>query len=111
MPHRVQWFPWVGSRALTTLRVYAAAQGIAHEVDKLSISYKVDTLAAFFDHLKTITQSTASASELAAFAPVRAIQKFDEFLPGDLLNAAYGHDYLDLSEAKRVAQEAFGKSS
>jgi ATP-dependent Lhr-like helicase len=111
MPHRVQWFPWVGSRGLMTLKVYAASQGIAHEVDKLSVSYKVDSRAAFFDHLKAITQSTASASELASFAPVRAIQKFDEFLPGDLLNAAYGHDYLDLSEAKRVAQETFDKMS
>jgi hypothetical protein len=94
-----------------TLKVYAASQGIAHEVDKLSVSYKVDSRAAFFDHLKAITQSTASASELASFAPVRAIQKFVEFLPGDLLNAAYGHDYLDLSEANRVAQETFDKMS
>jgi hypothetical protein len=37
---------------------------------------------------------------------VKAIQKYDDLLPDDLLDAANGHDYLDLNEAKGAARQA-----
>lgn len=104
MPHRVQWFPWVGSRGFLTLKAYASALAIEHEVDKLSISYDVESPAGFLDHLKCIVDSSVQARELARFIPVRAIQKYDELLPEDLLDEANGHDYLDLIEAKMSAK-------
>jgi hypothetical protein len=55
--------------------------------------------------LKAIAQSAAGASELAVFSQIRAIQKFDECLPSDMPSRARGHDYFDLPEAKRVAQQ------
>jgi len=106
MPHRVQWFPWVGSRGFLTLKVYASAMSVAHEQDKLSITYHVDSPEIFINHLKEIAGSSAQASELARFIPVKAIQKYDELLPDDLLDLANGHDYLDLNEAKGVARQA-----
>jgi ATP-dependent Lhr-like helicase len=106
MPHRVQWFPWVGSRGLLTLKVYANAMSVAHELDKLSINYYVDSPEAFFDHLKEIANSSDQACELARFIPVRAIQKYDDLLPNDLLDEANGHDYLDMNEAKDIARQA-----
>jgi ATP-dependent Lhr-like helicase len=105
-PHRAQWFPWVGSRGFLTLKVYANAMSVAHEHDKLSITYRVDSPEAFFNHLKEITNSSAQASELARFIPVKAIQKYDDLLPDHLLDLANGHDYLDLNEAKGVARQA-----
>jgi hypothetical protein len=37
--------------------------------------------------------------------PVKAMQKFDELLPPELLDLANGHDHLDLEEARRAASE------
>jgi ATP-dependent helicase Lhr and Lhr-like helicase len=110
-PNRVQWYPWVGTRGFLTLKVFAAYHAIQHETDKLSITYKVESRAAFFDHLKMISQSKISASELAAFAPVRAIQKFDELLPVELINTAFGHDYLNLEDARCAADDLLSKQT
>jgi hypothetical protein len=96
----------VGSRGFLTLKVYANAMSVAHELDKLSITYHVDSPEVFFNHLKEIAGSSAQASELARFIPVKAIQKYDDLLPDDLLDAANGHDYLDLNEAKGAARQA-----
>jgi ATP-dependent Lhr-like helicase len=104
---RVQWFPWVGSRGLLTLKVYADAMSVSHEVDKLSITYHVDSPDEFFDHLGKIANSPMQANELARFMPVKTIQKYDDLLPDDLLDIANGHDYLDLNEAKNVSRGAF----
>ncbi|HEX3719668.1 MAG TPA: DEAD/DEAH box helicase [Verrucomicrobiae bacterium] len=104
-PRRVQWFPWVGSRGLLTLKVYADAMSVSHEVDKLSITYHVDSPEKFFNHLEEIANSPAQANELVRFIPVKTIQKYDDLLPDDLLDIANGHDYLDLNEAKDVSSQ------
>lgn len=106
MPHRIQWFPWIGSRGLLTLKTFAAAAHIRNETDTLSITYKVDSPQLFFDHLKEIAHSSSSSTELASFIPVKAIQKFDGFLSNHLLDIVNGHDHLDLEEAKQAADKA-----
>ena len=46
----VQWFPWVGTRALLTLSLLAKSARIAHEIDRLSITYQFPSLEAFLAH-------------------------------------------------------------
>lgn len=106
MPHRVQWFPWIGSRGLLTLKTFAEAAHIPNEIDTLSITFEVESPQAFFDHLREIAHSSSSSTELARFIPVKAIQKFDGFLSNDLLDVVNGHDHLDLEEAKQTAKQA-----
>jgi nucleotidyltransferase/DNA polymerase involved in DNA repair len=77
-----------------------------HEIDRLSITYHVDSAHAFLEHLQAIVHSSSSAAELARHMPVKAMQKFDEMLPPELLDLANGHDHLDLEEARRAANEA-----
>jgi len=103
-PREIQWFPWVGTRGFETLRAFARSAGIKHEADRLSISYQLDSREHFMAHLKEIANSNVSSAELASFLSVKAIEKFDGFLPDGALNTANGHDRLNLDEAKLAAQ-------
>lgn len=105
LPQEIHWFPWVGTRAFETLRAFAKSAGIKHEVDRLSISYQMDSQEQFMAHLKDIEKSNLSSAELASFLSVKAIEKFDVFLSDDVLNAANGHDRLNCEEAKSVAAD------
>ena len=108
-PREIQWFPWVGTRGFETLRAFARSSGIKHEADKLSISYQLDSRELFTAHVKEIANSNASSAELASFLSVKAIEKFDGFLPDEALNTANGHDRLNLDEAKLAAQHEIGQ--
>jgi ATP-dependent Lhr-like helicase len=105
MPHGVQWFPWIGSRGMLALKSFAIAAGIQQETDELSITYKVDSPEFFFEHIKQIANSSASASELASYVPVKASQKFDAFLPPNVLDIANGNDHLNVEDAKAAARQ------
>jgi hypothetical protein len=96
---------------MTTLKAFAKAKGIRHEVDKLSITYWMETPQFFHEHMNEIARSSISAEELAEFIPVKAVQKFDGFIPDRLLNLANGHDYFDLLEAKQAAEQATAANS
>jgi hypothetical protein len=43
--------------------------------------------------------------------PVKAMQKFDDLLPPELLDLANGHDHLDLEEARRAASQVVAETS
>ena len=104
VPNRIQWFPWIGTRGVLTLKAYAAAGGIRHETDKLSITYWVENSQEYFEHINGIVHSPMPAEKLAVFMPVKAIQKFDGFISDELLNLANGHDYFDLKGAREAAE-------
>lgn len=101
-PHKVQWFPWIGSKGILTLKTFALRDKIRHENDHLSITYEIE-LPNFIEHLQEIVNSTASASGLASLLPVKAVEKYDELLSDDLLNIVNGQNHLDLDEAEKAA--------
>lgn len=109
-PREIQWFPWVGTRGFETLRAFARSAGIKHEADRLSIFYQLGSIEDFIAHLKDITTSKTNAADLADFLSVKAIEKFDAFLPDKVLNMANGHDRLNIDEAKSAAQQAIAAS-
>jgi hypothetical protein len=82
-----------------------------HEIDRLSITYHLDSAHAFQEHLRAIVHSSSSAAELARHIPVKAMQKFDDLLPPELLDLANGHDHLDLEEARRAASQVVAETS
>ena len=101
--HSVQWFPWVGTRALRTLALHAQAAGIPHEMDRLSISYKIETPQRLFEHLRTVIEGCRNGVELAALLPVKTFEKFDGLLSDELLDAGNAHDHLDMETARKAA--------
>jgi len=66
----------------------------------------LDSREHFMAHLKEIANSNVSSAELASFLSVKAIEKFDGFLPDGALNTANGHDRLNLDEARLTAHQA-----
>ena len=92
----IQWFPWIGTRALRTLSLVAKSAKIAHETDQLSITYHLSSLDEFLVHLREITNSKPDAGALARLMPNKAVGKFDNFAPEQLLDEANAQSRLDI---------------
>jgi ATP-dependent Lhr-like helicase len=99
----IQWFPWVGTRALLTLSLFAKASKISHESDRLSITYQFLSLEGFRQHLLQITSSASDSLALARLMPIKAVEKFDEFVPESLLDEANARSRLAIGEAREAA--------
>lgn len=107
---RIQWFPWVGTRALLTLSLLAKSAKIPHETDRLSITYHLVSLEEFFAHLQNITRSKVDAIALARLIPVKATDKFDGFVPEQLLDEANARNRLEISGAVEACKTAINKA-
>jgi len=94
---KIQWFPWVGTRALRTLSLLAKTAKISHEIDHLSITYQLSSPEDFLTHLREITTSKTDAITLARLMPVKATEKFDGFAPEALLDEANARSQLEIS--------------
>ncbi len=87
---------------MLTLSLLAKAAGIEHESDRLSIAYKVLSEEAFREHVRKVASSEPDAIALAKLMPVKAVEKFDEFVPAALLDEANARNRLDIREACRA---------
>jgi len=95
----IQWFPWVGTRAMRTLSLIARSAKIAHETDLLSITYQLSSPEEFRAHLREITKAQPDAIALARLMPNKAVEKFDDFAPEQLLDEANARSRLNVLEA------------
>ncbi|MBI5387753.1 MAG: DEAD/DEAH box helicase [Verrucomicrobia bacterium] len=102
----IQWFPWVGTRALLTLSLLAKSAKISHETDRISITYELPSLDVFREHLRQITASEPNAIALARLIPVKAVEKYDDFVPEALLDEANARSRLSLQETCVVCASA-----
>ncbi|HEX5399678.1 MAG TPA: hypothetical protein VFY06_11595 [Verrucomicrobiae bacterium] len=100
----IQWFPWVGTRALRTLSLLAKSAKIGHETDQLSITYHLSSLEEFYAHLCEVTASKPDSIALARLLPMKAIGKFDDFAPEQLLDEANAQSRLDVSGVVEAAK-------
>jgi hypothetical protein len=100
---KIEWFPWVGTRTRRTLLLLAQSAGIRAEKDgrNLSITYHVTSPDEFYLHLEKVVAAPAEAITLAKLmtARERFVEKFDDFVPEDLLDEANSHGRLDISGA------------
>ena len=95
----IQWFPWVGTRGLRTLALLAQAAKIAYETDKLSITYHLATPEEFYSHVREISNSRPDSVALASLMPNKAVEKYDDFVPEQLLDEANARTRLNVLEA------------
>jgi hypothetical protein len=96
----IQWFPWVGTRTMRTLSLFANSSKIACDTDKLSITYHLSSPEEFYAHLCQASKSPPDAVALARLMPNKATEKFDGFAPEQLLDEANAKSRLDVSEAR-----------
>jgi ATP-dependent Lhr-like helicase len=101
----VRWFPWTGTRCLRTLAILAELNGLVCETDRLSLWLPLDDTRELRTFQMRLLATNSPPQEVGARVTPRASEKFDEFLPDDLLNKACVHDRLALDEA-RVALES-----
>ena len=104
----IQWFPWVGTRAMLTLSLLASCAKIAHERDKddLSITYYLSSSDEFYTHLREIAKSQPDPVALARLMPIKAEEKFDAFAPEELLDEANAKRRLDIQGALLACETA-----
>jgi ATP-dependent Lhr-like helicase len=100
----VQWFPWLGTRGMLTLKLHARCAGISAETDLLSITYMETDVDRWRGHLKSIQDGNYNALALAQTMAVKTFEKFDEALDETLLDEANAHDRLDLPSASARAR-------
>ena len=102
----IQWFPWVGTRALRTLSLLAKSANIACEIDRsqLALTYRLSSPETFNAHLREVASSQPDAIALARLMPVKAIEKYDDFAPEQLLDEANALGRLDIPEARAACE-------
>lgn len=105
-PGGVRWFPWVGTRCLRTLAIMAELSGVNCETDRLSIWLPVSGMNEFRDFVKKLAKSSMTPQQLGSRVTPRAVEKFDEFLPDELLTKACAVERLAIEES----QVALGKA-
>jgi ATP-dependent Lhr-like helicase len=104
-PGGMRWFPWAGTRCLRTLAIMAELVGVTCETDRLSLWVPVPGLSEFRDFLKGLASSKITPQQLGSRVTPRAVEKFDEFLPDELLNKACAADRLAVEETLTVLKK------
>ena len=88
---------------MLTLSLLAESANISHELDEestpLSITYHLSSPDSFYAHLHQICTTKPDAVALARLLPIKAFEKFDDFVPEDLLDEANSQGRLDISGA------------
>ncbi|MBP6783334.1 MAG: DEAD/DEAH box helicase [Verrucomicrobiales bacterium] len=104
---RVEWFPWAGTNAHRTLAFLLKTLG--HQVEThpsgLSLAVSVENPNALIPSLERITQ--AEPRDLSSYTAETSIgfnpEKFDEFVPAELLQIDHLESHFDLDSAKTAA--------
>src|ERR1017187_1289767 len=102
----IQWFPWVGTRAVRTLSLLAKSANIACEIDRsqLAFTYRLSAPEEFNAHLREVASSQPDEIALARLMPVKAIEKYDAFAPEQLLDEANALGRLDIPEPRAACE-------
>lgn len=102
----VRWFPWVGTRCLRTLSILAETKGVACETDRLSIWLPLQGESEFRDFGEQLLSGGFNERDLGARVTPRLVDKFDEFLPDELLIKACSTERLALQQALATLKAA-----
>lgn len=95
----VRWFPWVGTRCLRTLSILAELNGVTCETDRLSLWLPLPNRQNFRDFCQQLLNANFTPHDLGSKVTPRSVEKYDDFLPDDLLTKACLTERLALKEA------------
>lgn len=101
-PGGMRWFPWVGTRCLRTLSILAELNGVACETDRISLWLALPDESEFRTLWSRVLANPSSTVALGEKVTPRAVEKFDEFLPDELLVRSCANERLALPEAMVV---------
>lgn len=96
-------FPWTGSKGLETLRLCAELDELEVEARQLSLTYHASP-EVVRNHLAKVSQRIFAPSQIAEAMKDRFRDKFDEFVPEELLHLANSERAISLQDAADAAQ-------
>jgi ATP-dependent Lhr-like helicase len=99
----LQWFPWVGTRTLRTLHLWAKHNNLHCAKDALSLTFTGVSGRELREHLAALAKNGVNAFKLAELLPNKQIERFDLYVEDSLLDQANAADRLDLASARQVA--------
>lgn len=97
------FFPWMGDRLMNTLALELIASGLEVSKDGVALTLfdvSPDQAGAALERLAA--RGPGDANELASRVKDKAIEKYDGYLPDDLLNSGYASSMLDAAGAHRA---------
>ncbi len=98
--------PWSSDAIVDTLALGLVTRGIPASREQFALVVKSRDAVAVRDALAAFVESPpASAESLAEVVPTKAKEKYDRYLPPELLNADYAARALDLPGALGAAEE------
>ena len=100
----VQWFPWVGTRTMRTLQLWAKKSGHQCTKDALSLIFGELSKDDLEHHLAVLAKEGLDAVELAALMPSKQFERFDVYVDKQLLDQANAMDRLDVEGARKAAR-------
>lgn len=109
------YFPWLGTRSFRTLRKYIAANAQRYKINNIEfegcyyISFKMecDEHAFIEDLAERVRTEGINCDRLVMSGEIPVFEKYDEYIPSDLLRKAYAADRLRACEAeKRICETA-----
>lgn len=101
--HGIEWFPWEGSRVLRTLELCAKAAGLTTERDNFCVRYRNLSVSEFAAHRASISAGKFDSKRLVELVVDVEQDRFDEYVPSELLRIAFASERLDLVHAAEVA--------
>jgi ATP-dependent helicase Lhr and Lhr-like helicase len=97
------FYPWVGTRTMQTFELCARADGLRVNRRSLSLRYEADE-EALHSHFTKIAGSQYDLGKLAQQISDKHREKYDEFLPDDLLDRSNINRCMQMDEAAEVAR-------
>ena len=100
------WFPWLGTRSFRTAKRFLASNSSGFGVNGiqfngcyyLSFKLKNGTGDELLDHLASVSKNGIDPDELVSANEAPAFNKFDPYIPAELLRKAYVYDKLRTDE-------------
>lgn len=92
--------PWMGDKIVGTIYIMLIKSGYKAIPYAGVIEVEKASLQEVTDCLKTLCEkNNFTNTSLATFMPVKSIEKYDEFLPEDLLDEGNGQKYFDVENS------------
>jgi ATP-dependent Lhr-like helicase len=104
-------FPWMGTIAYRTLERFLnfcvresldirKIEGISPYF--LIVKLGKNTFKQLYNEIVSFCENGLTADDLVASVEAPKLQKYDEFIPNNLLRKAFACDYLDVAELRQV---------
>ncbi|HEY9601744.1 MAG TPA: DEAD/DEAH box helicase [Allocoleopsis sp.] len=106
-------FPWMGTVAYRTLERFLNFFVRDYlDIRKLSgvspyylvVTLRKSTSQELYEQIVKVSSKDLTETDLVAFEEAPKLQKYDEFIPNNLLRQAFASDYLNVAELQQIMQ-------